>query len=110
MATKNRNKRYTKRISMAQRHDDEIPVYGNLVVTPSQMLKMAEKGIPISSQNTAFQPSDGEKNPSFDLPLDRIRGVDPAAMWEKSQIIKQKAKLAHIRDRQRFGDESFKTE
>lgn len=109
MATKNRNKRYLKTLTMAQRHEDEIPVYGNLVVTPSQMLKMAEKGIPISSQNTAFQPSDGEKNPSFDLPLDRLRGVDPAAMWEESQIIKQKARVAHNRDRQRYGDVDLKS-
>lgn len=104
MATKNRNKRYPKRLTMAQRHEDEIPVYGNLVVTPSQMLKMAEKGIPISSNNTSYRPEDGEKNPSFDITLDRLRGVDPAAMWEESQIIKQKARVAHNRDRQRYGD------
>lgn len=104
MYTKNRNKRYAKRVTMAQRHDDEIPVYGNLVVTPAQMLKMAEKGIPISSNNTSFRPEDGESNPSFDIPLDRLRGVDPAFMWEESQIIKQKARIAHNRDRQKYGD------
>ena len=108
MATRNRNLHYSKRLSMAQRQEDEIPVYSNLVVTPSQMLKMAEKGIPVSSNNTSFRPEDGEKNPSFDITLDRIRGVDPASMWEQSQIIKQKAKRAHIRDRERFGDEHSK--
>lgn len=104
MKLRNRFAFYAKKSASCQAQPDELPVYSNLVVTPSQMLKMAEKGIPISSQNTSFQPSDGEKNPSFDLPLDRLRGVDPAAMWEHSQVIKQKARSAHIRDRQRYGD------
>lgn len=101
---KNRNKRYSKRISFAQRKEHELPVYGNLVVTPSEMLRMTEQGIPISAQNMAYKPADGESNPSWDIPIDRLRGVDPAAMWEESQIIKQKARSAHINDRKRFGD------
>lgn len=105
MKIRNRFEYSAKSCKSCQRKENELPVYGNLVVTPSQMLNMAEKGIPISSQNTAFQPSDGESNPSFDIPLDRLRGVDPALMWESSQIIKQKARSAHIRDRQRYGDD-----
>lgn len=88
-----------------KRKETELPVYGNLVVTPSKMLEMAERGIPISTNNIAFNPStDGEKNPSWDLPLDRLRGIDPAEMWEQSQIIKQRAKKAHVNDRKKFGD------
>lgn len=101
---KNRNLSYPKRSTSPKRRDDELPVYGNLVVTPAEMMNMADKGIPISAQNMSYLPADGEKNPSWDLPLDRLRGVDPAQMWEESQVIKQKAKLAHDRDRARFGD------
>ncbi|MBQ8501022.1 MAG: hypothetical protein IJ494_01775 [Bacteroides sp.] len=104
MNYRNRNNMPAKRIVACKRKENELPVYGNLVVTPSKMLEMSEKGIPISSQNMAFQPSDGEQNPSWDLPLDRLRGVDPAEMWEYSQVIKQRAKRAHDVDRSKFGD------
>lgn len=102
---KDRNKQYPKRTVSPKRKENELPVYGNLVVTPAQMMRMSEKGIPISAQNLAFDPTkDGEKNPSFDLPLDRLRGVDPAQMWEESQIIKQRSRHALKRDIDRFGD------
>lgn len=97
---------YSKEVCCPERTENDIPVYGNLTVTPAEMMKMAEKGIPISSQNKSIQmtPEDGEKTPSWTLPLDRIRGVDPAQMWEESQIIKERARMAHINDRKKFGD------
>lgn len=105
---KYRNKTYSRFVNICERTEQEnvtLPVYGNQVVTPSKMLEMAKNGIPISGQNMAFNPEkDGEKNPSWELPLDRLRGVDPATMWEHSQIIKQKARNAHIRDRNKYGD------
>lgn len=99
-----RGKLYSKHSSTPTRREDELPVYGNLVVTPAQMQKMTEKGIPISAQNLSMTPQDGQPNPSWDLPLDQLRGIDPAQMWEESQIIKQRAKRAHDNDRKRFGD------
>lgn len=101
---KHRGKQYTPVVSHPQRKENELPVHGNLVVTPPQMQKMAEQGIPITSQNIAMTPQDGQPNPSWDLPLDQLRGIDPAQMWEESQIIKQRAKRAHDNDRKRFGD------
>lgn len=90
------------------RRDNEPAVHGNLVVTPSDMLRMAQAGRPVSAQNMSFQPEQGEKNPSWDLPLDRLRGVDPATMWEEQQVIRARAKRAHDADRKRFGD-NFET-
>lgn len=95
---------YPKVSSHPVRREDELPVHGNLVVTPAQMGKMVEQGIPISSQNISMTPKDGQPNPSWDLPLDQLRGIDPAEMWETSQVIKQRAKRAHDMDRKRFGD------
>lgn len=94
---------YSPVVCCPERREHEIPVYGNLTTTPAQMLEMAEKGIPISAQNIAMSAKDGETNPSWDLPLDQIRGVDPAAMWEHSQVIKEKARKAHINDVKKFG-------
>lgn len=94
-----------KVVCSPKRKEDELPVFGNMAVTPAQMMQMSEKGIPISTQNIGFDPSkDGENNPSWELPLDRLRGVDPATMWEESQIVKQRAKHAHDNDRKKFGD------
>lgn len=101
---KHRGNKYVHVTSCPKRREGELPVFGNLVVTPAQMQKMTEKGIPISSQNIAMTPQDGQPNPSWDLPLDQLRGIDPAQMWEESQIIKQRAKRAHDNDRKRFGD------
>lgn len=101
---RDRNKANDVRLSHPKRHEDELPVYGNLAVTPKQMLEMSEKGIPISGQNLSMLPSDGSTNPGFDIPAEQLRGVDPAELWENSQIIKQRAKRAHDTDRKRFGD------
>lgn len=108
MVYKKRNGVYAPRLSQYKRKENELPVYGNLTVTPSEMLRMTEQGIPISAQNMAYKPTDGESNPSWDLPLDRLRGVDPAQMWETQQNIKERAKRAHVTDRKRFGDEPIK--
>lgn len=95
---------YISKPCCPQRAEGELEVFGNLAVTPAQMMKMAEKGIPISGQNLSMMPEEGSSNPTWDLPLDQIKGVDPAQLWEESQIIKEKARLAHIRDRHKYGD------
>ena len=101
---RNRRIQTKSHLSECKRKDYELPVHGNLTVTPAHMLKMAERGTPISTNNLEFKPSDGEQNPSWDIPLDRLRGVDPAEMWEQSQVVKQKAKRAHDTDRRVYGD------
>lgn len=103
MKFKKRFVQYAKETCCPQRHDDELPVVGNLVVTPAAMMKMQEKGLPISAQNMAMLPSDGEVNPSWTVPLDQVKGIDPAQLWEHSQIIKEKARMAHLNDVKRYG-------
>lgn len=71
---------------------DEIPVVGNLALTPTQMLKMQEKGIPISSHNFVNEYYDGDFNCSWDVPLDRQRGVDINDMWNHSENVKRGVK------------------
>lgn len=108
MIYRSRNKNYRKFTCCPQRHEDEPVVHSHLAVTPAEMMKLAEKGLPISGQNLSYLPSDGEPSPSWDLPLDQIRGIDPATLWENSQIIKERARTAHINDRKRYGD-NFKS-
>lgn len=62
------------------RKSDFLAVRPNLAVTPAQMLELAKGGIPVSGPNV-HNFFDGVANPSFDVPLDRQRGVDIADMW-----------------------------
>lgn len=74
----------------------------NLSVSPAEMMQMSENGIPVSSANAALF-NDGSPNPSWDIPLDRTRGVDPADLWQARQSIRKKAKDGHLRDLAKYG-------
>ena len=107
MSVRNRTKSYPKTSFEPKRTEEEnqvLPVYGNLAITPSQIEKMVDKGIPVTSQNLAYIPAQGEQNPSWDIPISDIRGVDPAQLWEQSEQSKHRIRSAHKRDRERFGD------
>lgn len=77
-----------------RRSENDIPVNGKLALTPSKMMALAEKGIPISSQNLGNQYFEGEVNPSWDVPLDRQRGVDVNDMWNHNENVRKKLKVA----------------
>lgn len=103
-------KKFRNRYSRCEQHL-ESPKYSytskkvvnDLAVTPAQMYNMAKNNIPISAQNISFKPEEGEQNPSWDLPIDSVRGVDPATLWENNHILKQKAINAHRKDVKRYG-------
>lgn len=82
--------------------ENDEKVQSGLSVTPSEMMKLAERGIPVSSQSlSSFY--DGESNPSWDLPLEQRRGIDMAALWQEGKDIRQKLKNAHAADIQKYG-------
>ena len=68
-------------------------VQPNMAVTPSQMMEMAAHGVPVSLQNAANF-NDGEVNPSWDVPAERVRGVDMADLWQLQQSSRAKLKEA----------------
>lgn len=72
----------------------DTPVQGGLAVTPSQMQRMAERGIPVTSQNLEGMFYDGDTRPSWDVPLDMQRGVDVATLWETRKDIRNKLRAA----------------
>lgn len=73
---------------------DDIEVNGTLAITPAKMQKLSEQGIPISSQVINQVYFDGENNPSWDVPMDRKRGIDINDMWQHEQNVKTKLKRA----------------
>lgn len=53
-----------------------------LAYTPAQMMKLAERGVPISSANIDSHFFDGQVNPAWDIPLERQRGIDVSDIWQ----------------------------
>lgn len=69
----------------------ESPVQSRLAITPSQMMQLAENGIPIAAQQLPSEHfSEGDTSSSFDVLLDYQRGVDINTMWNVEQDVKKK--------------------
>lgn len=83
-----------------KRTEFDIPVKGGLSVTPSEMMRMASQGIPISNANLPFV--DGDKNPSWNIPAENVRGIDVAELWTLQQDSKAKIVKAHLSDVTKF--------
>lgn len=73
-----------------KRKDYEIEPKSGLAYTPADMARMHSAGMPVNSANLINSFCDGDKNPSFELPIERQRGVDIAEVWEASLIAKKK--------------------
>nr|QPB07437.1 MAG: hypothetical protein [Microvirus sp.] len=74
----------------------------NLAVTPSDMHRMVERGIPVSPSNDAMF-FDGTPNVTFELPLEDARGVDVNDIWNAQQDARRKIKNANSVDVQNYG-------
>lgn len=67
-----------------RKHYENEPKPG-LAYTPSDMARMHAAGMPVNSANLINSFCDGDKNPSFVVPIERKRGVDIAEVWEESK-------------------------
>lgn len=98
--------RCPNRLAVAKRKDSDIPVKGDLAVTPAQMARMANQGVAISSQ-IAGSFNDGETNPSFEIPIGQVRGMDIVDFWEAEKIARKNVK-AHIKaNEHKYGDSTL---
>lgn len=78
----------------AKPSENDIPVNGKLALTPAKMMKMAERGIPISSQTLNNEYFDGDIKVSWEVPMDRQRGVDVNDMWNHNEDVRKRLKSA----------------
>lgn len=65
---------------------EQNPVKSHLAMTPAQMDKAREQGVPITPSN--INPDlveDGTNNPKFEIELERQRGVDIAELWQNAE-------------------------
>lgn len=92
----NRYERYNRKpcVCITCKKDDEPIVRNGLAYTPSDMARLAAKGMPINTLNMQTAYVDGELDPSFDLSSDRLRHVDVADLWEQHQDIVRRAREA----------------
>lgn len=91
-----------RRTALCEPSEDFLKVKEGLAYTPSQMYELMEKGIPISMQNTGTF-VDGEPNPSWNVPLERERGVDASDVWQAQQEARKRIHTAHISDIRKHG-------
>lgn len=95
-----------KHFARPRRHEGEAVVQNDLAYTPTQMMQMAEQGIAISNQSVnADMFFDGVpvNESTFNLPLERLRGVDVADCWQANESIRKKAKNGLKNDIFKFG-------
>lgn len=95
---------------ICKRSEGDIPVQDGLTVTPSEMYEMAKKGIPVSTANLDMQFNDGEVNPSWDVPIDKQRGIDIGEIWQSSMDIKKKVKSSYKKDVKLYGENLVKSD
>lgn len=66
-------------------------VKSHLSITPAQMDKAREQGVPITPNNV--NPDlieDGTTNPQFEIELERQRGIDIAELWQNAESSRKK--------------------
>lgn len=85
-----------RKFARSFRQAGEMIVQNGLAVTPSQMLEMAQAGIPISSVNADFMYRDGDRKPPESPTMDMLRGVDIGDLWEN--MMETRRKMRKLRD------------
>lgn len=78
----------------------ESKVSSGLALTPAQMWDMAQQGKPIS---TSMLPDeyfdDGDPYATYDVDLDRKRGIDVVELWEAEKTAKNKFRQFESKER-----------
>ena len=75
------------------RSSADIPVQNGLCLTPTEMMSMASRGVPISVSNE-HNFYDGEENPSWVIDPIKERGVDAADLWQLQMSARKKIRNA----------------
>lgn len=81
--------------SKPRRLENEEQVQSGLALTPSEMMEMANKGVPITPQNfDGLQYDEGYSKLDFDVPIEYRRGIDIGDCWEAEMDAKARLKSA----------------
>lgn len=77
---------------------EEPIVQNGLAVTPSEMLELTNRGVPISPNNLGVIYEEGSSNLDFEPPLEHQRGIDITDMWEHREDVKSKMKSKEFKN------------
>lgn len=80
--------------------EGETPVQSGLSLTPSDIERMANQGIAVSTP--AAEQFTYDNDDSWDVPPEYSRDADRNSIWELSQVSKQRILNARRRDKARF--------
>lgn len=81
--------------NVIKRDDTDLPLAIGLAYTPADMYRLTENGLPVSSDNFTGQFYDGAHNIDWQPEIDRLRGIDPATIWQQEQTSKKKLRNLH---------------
>lgn len=81
---------------------DKVVTKQGLSYTPAQIMEYQEKGIPVSAPGSESY-FDGEANPTFDMPVDMLRGVDIVDCWVAQGDSRQRLISGHLTDVKNYG-------
>lgn len=79
-------------LSRCKRKSYETAVQNGLGVTPADMARLTQQGVPISSNNLGVTYQEGVKNSDFTVPAEYCRAVDIADLWNMKMSSRQRAK------------------
>lgn len=78
-----------------KRQIGEPIVQNGLALTPSDVLRAAEAGTPVSSLMQASNFSDGHTGSNWDIPLEDRRGIDIGHIYQEQMESRSKMRKAH---------------
>lgn len=73
-----------------------------LSYTPAQMWQMTKEGVPVSTDNSNQFFYEGSVDLEWEPTAERLRGIDPATLWNMQQDAKKKARHAYKSARTAF--------
>lgn len=79
----------------AVRKFGEQIVQNGLAITPADVLRSAEAGVPVASMMNSSNFSDGHTGSDFDIPLNDRRGIDIGHLWQEQMNAREKFRKAH---------------
>lgn len=71
--------------------------------TPAQMRELYAQGLAVGAQNAGVY-TETASNPSWEIPVEEKRGVDPAELWELQVLTRRKVRDCYRADKEKFGN------
>lgn len=91
------------RLTYEPKHECYQTTKQGLSMSPADISRAVSRGVAVSSQLNEELFFDGDDNPTFDVPIERQRGVDVADVWQAQQSARKKILSAAKKDKEMYG-------